>query len=147
MFEIKLMLNNSEPNRIDKKLDTIMSVQGTLKDETSIIDPIITIECNMSDVRNANYMHITAFNRYYFIRNIRSITNNLVEFTCHVDVLMSFRSEILANSAIIRKQENVWNLYLNDGSLRIYQNPNVLTRAFPSGFTHQEFVLAIAGSM
>lgn len=147
MFTIELMLNNSEPNRINKDLDVILSIQGTLKNDTSIIDPIISIECSMSDVCNANYMHIAAFNRYYFIQNIRSLSTNLIEFSCHVDVLMSFHSEILANSAIIRKQQNDWNLYLNDGSLRVYQNSMVLTKAFPSGFSQQEFVLAVAGSM
>lgn len=146
MINITIMVNNSEPNRVDKDLSTILSLSGTLKQETSLIDPIIRIECNLSDVAQANYMHIPSFARYYYIRNMRSISTNIVEFTCHVDVLMSYKNAIRANTGIVRKQENEWNLYLNDGSFRVYQNPNVLTKAFPSGFSRQEFVLAIAGS-
>lgn len=145
-FNIELQRNNSENNRVSKSISNIMTVSGVLKEETSIIDPVIKIECNLSDVTQCNYLTIAAFGRSYFVNDIRSIRNGLVEFTCHVDVLSSFASQILANTAIIRKQENAWNLYLNDGSFKIYQNPNVLTKAFPSGFDTQEFVLAVAGS-
>ena len=90
-------------------------------------------------------MYIESFNRFYFVDNITSIRNGLIQFSCRVDVLMSYRTAIRKNNAIIKKQENKWNLYLNDGTFKAYQNPNVLTKAFPSGFTTQEFVLAVAG--
>ena len=145
-FNIVLQQNNSEMNRVSKSITDIMTVSGTLKEETSIIDPVIKIECDLSTVTGCNYLSIPAFGRSYFVNNIRSIRNGLVEFSCHVDVLSSFASAIRENTAIIKRQENKWNLYLNDGSFKVYQNPTVLTKAFPSGFTTQEFVLAVAGS-
>lgn len=145
-FNITLQRNNSERNRLKKEISDLMTVSGNLKAETSIIDPIIMIECDLSAVTGCNYMTIPNFGRSYFVNNIRSIRTGLVEFSCHVDVLSSFASEIRGNIAIVRKQENNWNLYLNDGSFKVYQNPNILTKAFPSGFTTQEFVLAVAGS-
>lgn len=145
-FTIKLQINNSERERLSKDITDISTVSGVLKEETSIIDPVIKIECDLSDFVNCNYMTIPAFGRSYFVNNIRSIRNGLVEFACHVDVLSSFARQIRRNTAIIKKQENEWNLYLNDGTFKVYQNPKVLTKAFPSGFTTQEFVLAVAGS-
>lgn len=145
-FDITLQRNNSERNRLTKEISDLFTVSGELKTETSIIDPVIMIECDLSDVTGCNYMTIPAFGRSYFINNIRSIRTGLVEFSCHVDVLSSFADEIRSNTAIVRKQENNWNLYLNEGSFKVYQNPIVLTKAFPSGFTTQEFVLAVAGS-
>ena len=145
-FNISLQVNNSERERLSKSIDDILTVSGVLKEETSIIDPVIMIECDLNAVKNCNYMTIPAFGRSYFVNNIRSIRNGLVEFSCHVDVLSSFANQIRDNTAIVRKQENDWNLYLNDGSFKVYQNPNVLTKAFPSGFTTQEFILAVAGS-
>lgn len=144
-FTIVLQRNNSESNRVTKTIDDLLSVSGTLREETSIIDPIIKIACDLSDVTDCNYLSIPAFDRSYFVNNIRSIRNGIVEFSCHVDVLSSFADGIRANSAIVKRQENAWNLYLNDGSFKVYQNPTVLTKAFPSGFTTQEFVLAVAG--
>lgn len=145
-FEISLQVSNSEKNRITKDLTNLATVSGELKTETSIIDPVIMIECHLPSVTKCNYMTIPEFGRSYFVNNIRFIRTGLAEFSCHVDVLSSFADAIKTNRAIIRKQEKNWNLYLNDGSFKIYQNPNVLTRAFPSGFTTQEFVLAVAGS-
>lgn len=145
-FNIVLQRNNSELNKVTKSVDNIMTVSGTLKEETSIIDPIIKIECNIADVKGCNYISVPEFGRSYFVNNIRSIRNGLVEFSCHVDVLSSFADGIRSNSAIVKRQENSWNMYLNDGSFKVYQNPMVLTKAFPSGFTTQEFILAVAGS-
>lgn len=145
-FNITLQTNKSEENKLDKRLIDIMTVSGELKTETSIIDPVIVIECNLAAVTECNYMTIPQFGRSYFVNNIRSVRTGLVEFSCHVDVLSSFKSQIRGNRAIIKKQENDWNLYLNDGTFKVYQNPMVLTKAFPSGFTTQEFVLAVAGS-
>lgn len=145
-FDIMLQRNNSEANRITKEISEISTVSGELKTETSIIDPVIMIECDLSAIVGCNYISIPTFGRSYFVNNIRSIRHGLIEFSCHVDVLSSFSSGIRGNTAIVRKQENRWNLYLNDGSFKIYQNPNILTKSFPSGFTKQEFVLAVAGS-
>lgn len=144
-FDISLQINNSEPERVYKMLSPILTVSGELKSETSLIDPIIIIECDMKEVVNCNYMTIPVFKRSYFVNNIRSIRSGLVEFSCHCDVLSSFAEQILENTAIIRRQQEQWNLYLNDGSFKVYQNPIVLTKAFPAGFTTQEIVLAVAG--
>lgn len=145
-FDITLQVNKSEKNKMIKSITDIITVTGELKSETSIIDPVIMINCELSDVTKCNYMTIGSFGRSYFVNNIRSIRSGLVEFSCHVDVLSSFADAIKSNSAIVRRQENNWNLYLNDGSFKVYQNPIVLTKEFPSGFTTREFVLAVAGS-
>lgn len=91
-------------------------------------------------------MYIAAFNRYYFITDIVSVSTGIAEIKAHVDVLTSFADGILANRGIVARQENIWNLYINDGAFRVYQNPMVLTKPFPSGFNTMEFVLAVAGS-
>lgn len=145
-FNIILQRNNSEITRVTKSIDNLLTVSGTLKEETSIIDPVIKIECDLAAVIGCNYLSIPTFGRSYFVNNISSIRNGLVEFSCHVDVLSTFADSIKTNTAIIKRQEKKWNLYLNDGSFKVYQNPTVLTKAFPSGFTTQEFILAIAGS-
>lgn len=145
-FNIVLMTNTSEPNRVVKSTTTITTVSGVLKEKTSIIDPVIKIECDLSTVKDCNYISIPTFGRFYFVNNITSINNGIVEFSCHCDVLSSFADAIKANKAIIRRQEFNWNLYLNDGSFKVYQNPLIVTKEFPSGFNTQKFVLAVAGA-
>lgn len=145
---VTIMQNSSEPEKVGKTLTTITTLTGNLKAETSIIDPIILISGATSPaaLMTANYMHIPDFMRYYFIRNIRSIRTGLWEITAHVDVLETFKESIKAQSAVIQRQENSYNLYLDDGIFKVYQNPTIVTKKFPSGFTEQAFILAVAGS-
>ena len=145
-MNILLQVSSSDKIRMDKDVTTLTEFNGVLKDATSIIDPVILFAGDISAYANCNYMTIPSFGRSYFVDNIKSVRTNLFEISGHVDVLSSYKEGIRANTAIIRRQENDWNLYLNDGSFRTYQNPMVLTKQFPSGFTTQEFVLAVAGS-
>lgn len=146
-FNLTLQTTTSEKNRIDKTLTDIATVSGTLRADTSIIDPVFLIECDLASYVNANYMTVPAFGRSYFITNIRSMRAGLVEFTCHCDVLSSFKTQIRSNTAIIQRSERNWNLYLNDGSLTAYQDPEIYTTEFPMGFTvNKQYILAVAGS-
>ena len=145
-FTVVLQRNNSEPIRMDKNISSIASYKGVLREGTSIIDPVIKIECNLDNVKRCNYLTVNSFGRSYFVKDIVSVTDKIVEFHCHVDALSTYKTEIRMNRAIVKRQENEWNLYLNDGSLKIYQNPNIITKEFPGGFNTQEFVFAVSGS-
>lgn len=144
-FSIEFLRNNSEDNKINKSLSSITTLSGNLKNECSIINPTIIVEGSIDTFKNCNYMRISNFGRSYFVTNIRSLRNNLVEISGKVDVLQSFASSILSNSAIIKRQETDWNLYIDDGSLHLYANPIITTHTFPNGFGQNEFLLAVAG--
>lgn len=143
---VELMVNTSDTRAVTKNVTVTATFTGTLKDASSIVDPVILFEVSASLIAECNYLYIPDFGRYYYITDMVSVRSHVVEVYAHVDVLMSWAAGIRANQAIVRRQENAWNLYLNDGSFRVYQNGAVLTRPFPSGFTTQEFVLAVAGS-
>lgn len=143
-FNLILYQNLSEKNKMDKDIQFPLTITGTLKNESSIINPIIVASISANAASSYNYIYIESFNRYYYINDAISIRNGITELHCKVDVLMSFRTEILNNTAIIERSETEWNLYLNDGSFKTYANNIVLTKAFPSGFTTMNFVLAVA---
>lgn len=145
-MNLTLMYNASEDNRVVKTVSTILSLTGTLRDGSSILNPAILIEADVAALTSCNYAYISDFGRYYFITDIQSLHNGLVMVSMHVDVLMSYASGILGNTAIIDRQEADWNLYLNDGVIKTYQDPKVVIKEFPSGFSAPEIVLAVAGS-
>lgn len=146
-FNIVLQTNTSEKNKVDKTITTIGTVSGVLKDNTSIVNPVFRIAGNLSNYTGCNYMTVEAFGRSYFVTDIRSVNGGFVEITGHCDVLSTFKTQIRANTAIIRKSERNWNLYLNDGSLKAYQYPDVYTKPFPYPVGgNPTYVLAIAGS-
>lgn len=142
---IEFYVNQSEKNRLDKTLVSAFNLNGELKEDCSIIDPVIKVVADVSSMSSVNYMYIASFGRYYFINNVISINNDICEVHAHVDVLSTYKDEIRAQRAIVSRQEKKWNLYLNDGVFKTYQNPYIITKAFSSGFTSQHFVLSIAG--
>lgn len=95
---------SDEKNKLNKTLDDGATFSGVLKEETSIIKPSIIIEAE--NLSSYNYVYISEFGRYYFIKDITSIKNNLWRVSCFVDVLMSFKSAILTCPIILADSES-----------------------------------------
>jgi hypothetical protein len=98
-MEISLFVNSSERQAINKNLGSGVTLLGSLRNETSVINPSILIEHINPSL--FNYCYIPDFNRYYFITNITSVRTNLWRIDCAVDVLMSFKEQILALNVIV----------------------------------------------
>lgn len=144
-FSIILQNNQSPINKIGKSIATIKSLSGELRNETDILNPEIRIECEKSDIVNCNYCTISEFGRKYFVKEIESLRNQVYILKAHVDVLDSFSSEILSNTAVILRQENNFNLLLNDGVFKCTQNPRIFYRDFPAGLGQFNYILLAQG--
>lgn len=145
-MNITFYQNISEYNAVNKSIRELVTITGSLRNESSIVDPIITVSDIDNIVGSMNYAYIPEFNRYYFITNIESINTNLWRVSFHVDVLYTYRAQIKSNNAIIERNENEFDLKLNDGLFKTQQNPRIAQFPFPSGFNTWNFVLAIAGN-
>lgn len=142
---ITLYTNNSEKNKVTKDLTELTELTGTLRDSCSITSPVIRVGDISEYLTALNYAYIPEFGRYYFINEIKTLVNSIFEITMKCDVLMSFADEIKANQAIIARNENSYNLLLNDGIFKTQQNPRIEQFQFPAGFTTLNYVLALAG--
>lgn len=145
-FVIKLQQNSSPANKITKSVTNIYSFTGVLKDGSSLQDPVVMVE-NSGPITDVNYAEISDFGRKYFIKEIKSTYNNMWEISLHSDALSSFATQIRACSGIVSKNEFSWNLYLADNEFRCYQNPHIVQKVFPAGFSYSNFskVIAILG--
>lgn len=143
---ITLYNTYSEKNMINKSLVNALNFEGTLRSETSIINPVFNIESSTNLV-DYNYCYIQEFGRYYFIKDIRSIRNNLWEISLQVDVLMSFRNDILNSEGIIIDTENVnSDMYQNHDSWNTKVKTKTDIISFPSGLLESgEYILITAG--
>lgn len=143
---LKLYTNTSDKNHLDKNITQQgTDISGTLREDCSIIDPVISIEAITNfNLKTCNYAYISEFGRYYYITNI-VCSGKLYELHMHCDVLMSFRSQIRGNNAVIARQENAYNLYLADGVFKTYADPHYQIMKFPSGFSGYHYILAVAG--
>lgn len=142
---VDIQYTSSEANRVNKQILTLTRLEGVLRNNSNTIDPEILIEGDIGDIAGANYLTIYSFKRHYFIRYIESVRNNLYKIVAHVDVLATFATAIKGNSAIIHRQANSFNLYLDDGVMKIYQNPLIETYSFPNGFSDLMYVMPVVG--
>ena len=152
-FDIELMYNNEPMNKISKTPQTITTVSGVLRDESSVVDPVILIETsnpvkfNISDLTASNYAYISEFSRYYYIRNWEAVRTGLWRCTMHTDVLKTFSEGILGSPCVVAKSTNRFNLFLNDGQYKCYQDEYVSVQKFPHGFNDEQdtYILIILG--
>ena len=146
-MEVKLCTTPSETYRVDKSVTVQATAECTLKEGTSVENPVILLAS--SNISGCNYMYIPDFGRYYFIHDIISVRNGLWEVHGHVDVLMSFSSGIKGCSATLKRQENLFNMYLDDPEFKTYNKSDIVTKVFTgasSGLSKDlKYVLVVAG--
>lgn len=131
---LELLTNNQPMNTINKALSSVSTLTGNLKEDTSVMDPVIVIE-SASFPAAANYAHIPEFNRYYYITDVVNQGANLWEISLHVDVLKTYASAILSSPCIIAKTaSNDFNLYIPDPNFKCQQNDLYGMVYFPHGF-------------
>lgn len=143
-FSITLMNNQQELNKITKSPASVMTLNGTLREQTDLVDPQINVEYE-GTLTNVNYMYIPEFHRYYFITKIESVRTNLWRIYAHCDVLKTYAEGILGTEAVISRSESSYNLFLSDSAFKVYSNPRLQVINFPNKFSGDEYVLVMKG--
>ena len=87
---------------------------GNLRDRCSIIDPVFTLELDNGDVGKFNYLYVSEWGRYYFVRETVVERTGLVTAYCHVDVLYTYKTAILNLSAYVERNETNAKPFLTD---------------------------------
>lgn len=145
-MKITLYFNNSEPNKMRKNLAEVSTVDGTLRTQSSVIDPVVRIagELNLSKV---NYMYIDGFQRYYFINDIVSVRTGIWEISAHVDVLSTYANQVSVLPCVIGRNEYEYNLFLDDDRFLVNSNRLVQTVEFPNKFptSGSNYIITISG--
>lgn len=145
-MNIVLYKNVSDKRCVTKDITAVVTLTGVLKEKTSVENPTIVIESDITTMMTFNYFYIPEFNRYYFLKEKPTVVRNtLFEISGRRDLLMSARTNILAQYAIVKKQAYENNTLLNDGSFKVYQNTKSKTLPFPNSFSGNGFVLTVAG--
>ena len=141
---IKLYNNSSPKKTIGKSLTLVDTLTGSLRAECDMLNPSIVIE--HSGVINANYAKIEEFNRYYFIKTITSVRQDLWRIEMHEDVRESWGASIKQNTAIIERASGYYNLYLKDSMLPLEQDTFTTTYSLGNEFSKSGVFLLASDS-
>ena len=148
-MDIILYKTQSERERINKILSDALTITGTLRGESSVLNPTFMIQSE--NPSSYNYCYISSFGRYYFITNITSIRNGLWKIDCSVDVLMSYKQGILNLNVIvsdISSGESPDSVYISGEQwvTKVKTKTDVLV--FPNGLLDDgEYILITSGGI
>ena len=144
-MNIILYDNKSPKNKIGKTLVNANNITGTLRGETSTSN--IQMLLNIVDLNPYNYMYIADFNKYYFITNIISVRTGLWLVNASIDVLESYKNEILQLNVILSDTESIGSKqYRNGGGWDVLVKDKTDIISFSDGLLPTgEFILITAG--
>lgn len=155
MFEIDFFCTESETNRVTKTYKTLTQssydyqrayCSGDTRSPLDPSNPVLSIDVrnvkfipmntapdpvawsgNAGDFANLfNYAFIASFgNRYYFITDYRIINANLIELTLKVDVLFTYRENILNSTGYIERCEFYYDRFIEDDYYPFRYNENI----------------------
>lgn len=98
MVTLELYKVTNQPNELTKTLNNAVVVNGSFRGEIDSIDVIVEIESNTYDF---NYVHIPSLNKYYFLQNIVHVNAKIIRMQLHCDVLMTYKTDILASYGLV----------------------------------------------
>ena len=133
-FSCKLYTTLSERTALDKTMEVGgIELSGTLINNSNIINPSILIHRSAETLSTYNYMVISNFNRRYFITEVTALTAETCMVSGHVDVLSTYKSAIRNLDAVIARQENKYNLYIDDNLFKVDSRTIIQTVQFDKG--------------
>lgn len=149
--------NSSNPLVADKTLNVLSALEGldvVLKENTSVQKPTLLLRSTSNIPKNLNYFYIEEFERWYFVTDVRTGRNNLIEISGRTDVLSTAfwrkddenKSRLGKCEGILYRSQKDYNLYIDDGYFKVKNKPKIQTHPFSNSFNTHSFVMMIAGT-
>lgn len=149
-MKFDLYYNKSDKEYINKDIDLVISVDGVFKDANNLVSPSIDLALSTDVINKFNYVYIQELKRYYYIDDITFIRNGYYNLSLSEDVLMTWKDYILQQSGVISRQENNYDLSIQDERLTVRNNAYVQTKLFPNGFNMNKddfsYIVIIGGN-
>ncbi len=136
---IEFYKTESENNRLEKILTDKLAVEGTLKSDIDIINPVLLFKDNV--LANYNYCYIPALNRYYFLDKFE-IIQNTIHVYLSIDVLMSYKEKIKELSVVVSASES--SPYYNNFQVGYDVRLNNTVLEFENNFNENGEIILIA---
>ena len=136
-----ILYNNvSDSREINKNLTEISTINITLYLDTNVTTPVFKVK---NFINNVNYMYVPDLHRYYYINNY-TLSNQCVYLHCSVDVLETYKTEILNSECLISRSENDYNDNIVDTLAPITENTVYTVKNFGENIkTTEHFIIGV----
>lgn len=140
---VKFYTTNSEHNRVNKTLLNEYTLDNVfLLDGQDILNPSIRVDSN--NVFYYNYVYISEFGRYYYIENVTQDYDGLATVKLSIDVLMTYKNEILNTTGLINRADK--NQYLVDNAIVTNTKSTKQIIQFSESLpTDSDYILIVSG--
>lgn len=106
-MQITLYQCNDDNRVLNKTLNNPVAYNAIFPlDSISEHSPQFILTYN-ANILNKNYLYCPDLNRYYYISSTELLTGSRILLSCSVDVLMSFKDDILSSNALVTRNESV----------------------------------------
>lgn len=108
-------------------------INAVLKEETSIERPSFILQTPVAD-----YTYVQAFGHYYFVDDVVNLDASRCEVICSMDVLASYKADILGYTAFVERAASSYDQFINDPALsqrQLLANEQRIDTSLSSFFT------------
>ena len=148
---LQLYQNSTPPPHMGRSLTPfpVLEVPDNVIEKMDLLNPVITLKNDQfSQYSAANYCHLGApFNRYYFLGTAIAGEDGLTRIPCHVDVLYTYRQNILNADCIAERSSSSYSDYLQDEFIKVEQGYNYNVSKFNYSFNAStgDYILHVSG--
>ena len=152
-MHITLYNNSSDKRALNKNISTVAEFENAKTVENfNISTPQFIVSYDVSLLTNVNYCYCLETNRFYYVTEIIVLTGGRVQLSCMCDVLMSYKNDINALTALCVRNETLFNHRIIDDNYPTTGDTNIRTIKFDgTGLINPSdeiecYVLMVSGS-
>lgn len=135
MADIIFYNNNSDRRCINKNLTGAKTISGNVKTQYTSSGISLDIDVSVAGMTPFQFNYMKFDNKYYYIDNVDFVSQNIIRLNCSVDLLMTYKTQILKQTAVLARSETSYNRYLTDDNLHVNAYKRVQTKKFDKSFS------------
>ena len=150
-MDIQLFKNNTPPPHMGRSLTPVaaFAIPDNVIEKMDLLNPVLTFKnSDYPNIATANYCYLGApFNRYYFMGTATAGEDGLTRIPCHVDVLYTYRQNILNADCIAERSSSSYSDYLQDEYIKVEQGYTYNVSKFNYSFDSSlgDYILHVSG--
>lgn len=141
-MNIKLLTYSEPKKSVKKSYATLAILTGSMRDTLNVVDPVFLVQAT-TEYDKANAVYCEELERYYFITDKNWVRTGILGITCHVDALVTYRTDLLNNAGIISRNEHLFNGYLPDNRQKLFAYDKIQIKAFPTNNTDTNVLITM----